>query len=64
MQQSIELSRGIIAVDSILTIYLIRYPGRADLIMLRWPGKPTVVEPAKLPGITTTVFAVFAEARV
>jgi hypothetical protein len=64
MQQNIELARGTISPDSILTIHLLRYPGRADVIALRWPSKPTQIEPAKLPAATTVIFAVFAEARV
>ena len=65
MQQSIELARGIIAADSILTIHLIRHPGRAELLVLRWPGKPTHIEPSKLPApATTMIIAAFAEARI
>jgi hypothetical protein len=64
MQQNIEIARGTIAEDAVITIHLIRYPGRADLLVLRWPAKSTGLEPSKLPAATTTVFAVFAEARV
>ena len=64
MQESIELARGIFAADSVLTIHLIRYPGRAELVLLRWPNKPTEIEPSKLPTVTSAVFAAFAEARV
>jgi hypothetical protein len=64
MQQSIELARGVIAADSILTIHLIRHPGRAELLVLRWPGKPTHIEPSNLPAVTTVIIAAFAEARI
>jgi hypothetical protein len=61
MQESIELARGVIASDGVLTIHLIRYPGRPEFIMLGWPGR---IEPPKLPAVTTVTFAVFAEARI
>jgi hypothetical protein len=64
VQQGIELARGAVAPDSVLTIHLIRRPGRPELIMLRWPGRPTQIEPSKLSAATTVIFAVFAEARV
>jgi hypothetical protein len=64
VKESIELAGGVIAPDSVLTIHLIRHPGRPELIMLRWPGRPTQIEPSKLPAAMTVTFAVFAEARV
>ena len=64
MQESIELARGVIASDGVLTIHLIRYPGRPEFIMLGWPGRPTQIEPPKLPAVTTVTFAFFAEARI
>jgi hypothetical protein len=64
MQQSIDLARGVIAADSVLTVHLIRRPGRAELLVLRWPGKPTHIEPSKLPAATTVIIAALAEARI
>ena len=64
MRESIELARGVIAEDAVITIHLIRYPGRAELLVLRWPARPTELEPSRLPAATTAVFAVFAEARI
>jgi hypothetical protein len=49
MHESIELARGAVAPDSVITIHLIRHPGRQELILLRWPGRPTQIEPSKLP---------------
>jgi hypothetical protein len=39
MQESIELARGTITADSVLTIHLIRHPGRAELLLLVWPSR-------------------------
>jgi len=64
VKQNIELARGAIAPDSVMTIHLIRHPGRPELIILRQPGRPTEIEPSKLPAATIVIFAVFAEARV
>jgi hypothetical protein len=64
MQESIELARGTIAADSVLTIHLFRYPGRAELLMLRWPSKPTEIEPSNLPAVTTTIITALAGARI
>jgi len=64
MQENIELARGTIAPDAVITIHLVRHPGRADLLVLRWPGRPTVIEPSKLPATTTVIIAALAEARI
>jgi hypothetical protein len=64
MHETIELARGVIAADSIVTIHLIRHPGRAELLVLRWPGKPTHIEPSKPPAVTTVIIAALAEARI
>ena len=59
---SIELARAAIEGDT-FTIRLVREPDR-ELIILAWPGRATVIEPRELAGVTTTVVAVLAEARV
>ena len=64
MQENIELARGTIAADAVITIHLIRYPGRADLLVLRWLTKPTHIEPAKLPAATSAIIAALAQARI
>ena len=64
MQQSIELARGTIATDAVITIHLMRHPGRAELLVLSWPVKPTHIEPSKLRTVTTVIIAALAQARI
>ena len=67
MEQRIQLSRGVIAADHIITIHLVRRPhdGRiVERISFDWPHHPTTIEPSKLAAATTTLVTVLAEARV
>ena len=65
MQQTIELARGAIAAEHILTIHLVRdLDSKREVLVITWPPEPTEIKPSRLASTTTTIVVVLAEARV
>jgi hypothetical protein len=64
MKHTTELARASLTDDHEVRIVRVRQKGEPELIVLVWPPKSTPIPSSKLPAITTTVVAVFAEARI
>jgi len=62
MSKSTILATGRIAGAEVITITYIQPADAPSMIMLRWPGQPSVTTPDRLPAVANAVMAVMAEA--
>jgi len=62
MSKSTILATGRISASDIITVTLIQPDGSPAIILVRWPGQPSVTDPHKLQSVANSVMAVLAEA--
>ena len=58
MSKSTILATGRIAGAEVITITYIQPADAPSMIMLRWPGQPSVTTPDRLPAVANAVMAV------
>jgi hypothetical protein len=64
MSKITELGTGQINASDTLTIELVEADETPPVIIIRWPGKPTVMHPRRFPSAANTAAALFAGAVV
>jgi hypothetical protein len=60
----VELSSGSVTKADRLIISLVRPPNTPEAILIIWPLKPTVVEPAKLQAAVAAIIKVLSTAQI
>lgn len=60
----IELASGPVTRADRLAVLLIKPTGRPTMILIKWPPKPTVVEPVKLQTTVAAIVKVLAAAQI
>ena len=64
MNKSTNLATGRINGTDTLTIELVEPPGLPAAILLRWPTKPSVTDPAKFTAVVAAIIRVLGDARI
>jgi hypothetical protein len=65
MEKTIELARGTIAAEHILTIHLVRdLDTKREVVVIAWPTRPTKFKPRELASVASAIVVVLAEARM
>jgi hypothetical protein len=60
----IELASGPVTRTDRLAVILIKPTGGPAVILIKWPPKPTVVEPVKLQATVAAIVKVLAAAQI
>jgi hypothetical protein len=64
MSKITELATGQITTVDSITIELVEADETVSVVIIRWPGKPTVLHPRRFPSAANTAAALFAGAVV
>jgi len=62
MSKTTTLATGRISGAELVTVQLVEPADAPAVIMIRWPGQPSVTSPLRLPAVANAVMAVLAEA--
>ena len=62
MRKTTTLASGRITGAEIITVQLVEPSNAPTVIMIRWPGQPSVTNPRRLSAVANEVMSVMAEA--
>ena len=62
MSKVTELAAGKITAADTLVVELVEATETPAVVLLRWPGQPSVADPDRFPAVANAVMAVLAEA--